>query len=92
MHSIYLHIRSRKLIEPWTKELVLVPQGKNCKFGRDYFVFYPCLPGERYNADPCKLTFLSLEDEYCMTKSLNPTAQKLGDIKWYLHGTSQRSI
>jgi hypothetical protein len=43
---------------------VLVPQGKNCKFCRDYFVFYPCPPAERYNADPGKVTILSLMDEY----------------------------
>jgi hypothetical protein len=49
---------------------VLIPQGKNCKFCRDCFVFYPCFPAERYNKDPCKLAILSLRDEYSIPSLL----------------------
>ncbi len=35
-------------VEIQVRVLVLVPQGKICRFCRDYFVFYPCFPAESY--------------------------------------------
>jgi hypothetical protein len=57
-------VRIHSFIHPPYHCAVLVSQGKTCKFCRDYFVFYPCILAQRYTADPCKLTILSLQDEY----------------------------